>query len=275
MNAPMDLAGQRFGKLVAIEKSTNETKGKRGNLITAWICKCDCGTSKDVKSKCLRSGETRSCGCITKPNLAGKQFGRLTVIGLTKDSQENACGVRNWDCLCECGNTTTAPTAFLTSAHTRSCGCLRKDSIAAALTTHNMTHDPSYAVWAGMIARCTKRKNPAWKYYGGRGIKVCDRWLDLANFVEDMGDRPYGTTIDRIDNDGDYTPGNCRWATREQQSNNTRQCKYLIYEGLTLTVTQWARLLGIPRGTLQWRLQKGLPLDQCLNASYDRQGNKP
>ncbi len=130
-------------------------------------------------------------------------------------------------------------------------------------TTHGMSHTAVYNVWLTMIAR-TKNPNGKFYYrYGGRGITVHPRWLDFANFYADMGPRPDKCSIERIDNDGNYEPGNCRWATQQEQTNNTRRNVWLTHDGQTLTVAQWARKIGIQVNTLYRRLRYW-PADKAL-----------
>lgn len=132
---------------------------------------------------------------------------------------------------------------------------------------HNKTKSREYHSWTNMKYRCYNVNNPSYAKYGGRGIKVCDRWLGrhgFVNFYKDMGDRPIYTSIDRIDNNGDYTPENCRWATREEQQNNTRRCRLIEYNGRTQNLTQWARELSINPNTLTKRLNKGWSIERAL-----------
>lgn len=123
--------------------------------------------------------------------------------------------------------------------------------------THGHLYTPAYRSWATMIQRCTNPKTPGYCYYGGRGIEVCERWLKFPLFLADMGTRPDGTSLDRIDNDGNYEPSNCRWATNAEQANNKRSCHMITYAGETLSVTEWAVRTGINRGTIFSRLQSG------------------
>lgn len=152
-------------------------------------------------------------------DLRGKTFGRLKVLHISHSAKN---GDILWKCECSCGNIILIRASNLKSGNTSSCGCLAID----IRTSHNMSGIPEYKVWEGIIQRCTNPKTSNYNDYGGRGIKVCQRWFNFKYFIEDMGRRPSSKyKIDRIDNNGNYEPNNCRWVTQSIQSKNSRNHK--------------------------------------------------
>lgn len=167
-----------------------------------------------------------------RKDITGRRFGRLLVIECV--GPIGICQHLHWRCRCGCGNEKIASLQNLQRGNVCSCGCLQREHRQArgqlwkiARTTHGMTGSPTYMAWYGMLQRVKSRDSHKYKYYGSRGITVCDRWSKFENFLADMGTRPSAElSLDRINNDGDYEPGNCRWATRSQQRNNRRNiCK--------------------------------------------------
>jgi hypothetical protein len=195
-----------------------------------------------------------------KLDLRNKVFTRLTVIKETE--LRNAEGHVMWDCRCECGNMVNVSAAYLKKGNNRSCGCLQREAAARNGTrTHEMSGTSIYDIWCSMLKRCN---NPNNKNYGGRGIKVCDRWLDFKNFYEDMGERKGKLTIDRIDNNGNYEPSNCKWSSIKEQANNRRGNIMLTYENECLTLAQWSEKTGINRMTIYWRNKQGWATEKIL-----------
>lgn len=159
-------------------------------------------------------------------DLTGKRFGRLTVISVSHSRKcPNFKGtVLYWKCMCDCGNEAIVPGASLRTGDAKSCGCYQKDRCIETSTTHGLRHTTEFNIWNAMKQRCQNPNNHAYERYGGRGISVCRSWAEsFEQFYADMGPRPVGLSIDRINNDGNYEPSNCRWATAKEQARNKRR----------------------------------------------------
>jgi hypothetical protein len=181
-------------------------------------------------------------------NLAGKRFGRWSVISLDESSKRV-----KWLCVCDCGNKRSVYAFCLKDGQSGSCGCGRNEKV----TRHGMFGTKIYRIWAGILERCNPKNTSNRRYshnYAARGITVCDRWKDFVNFYADMGDPPEGMSIDRIDNDGNYCPENCRWASRKTQANNTRKNKIVEIDSEKMTVKQAAERFGVKYTTLYRRI---------------------
>lgn len=193
-------------------------------------------------------------------DLTGQRFGRLTVI----ERAENATNGRvQWKCVCDCGNQVVCRAYNLQNGHTRSCGCLHEEG---SRTTHGMKRTRLYRIWEGMKTRCNNPGSQRYEDYGGRGVKVCPEWESFEAFRDWAMESGYQDhlTIDRQNNDGDYSPENCRWATMEVQQSNKRNNFLLTHNGKTLTVSQWAAETGIERRTITKRKKLGWSDDEAL-----------
>lgn len=229
-----NIKGQKFNHLTAIEH--------RGRGY--WLFRCDCGNEVVRYQGDVVRGGRKSCGCMQhaiRENLVGKRFGRLIVL--------EYAGEKKWKCQCDCGGTTIVSGTALNSGSTKSCGCLRIETAKRAkYVKHGKSNSPTFIRWGSMKSRCYYPKNVGYPNYGGRGIKVCDRWLGehgFENFLADMGEVPGREySLDRIDVNGDYTPENCRWATWKEQSNNKRNSRLITHNGRSLTIPQWCDELG-------------------------------
>lgn len=183
----------------------------------------------------------------------GDRFGRYTILGIYFDpkiSKQRYARVQ-----CDCGS----PPRYsrvdgLTSGKAQSCGCLHKEVV----TTHGAWGTPLFKIWSAMIRRCTKPQDKKYHRYGGRGIKVCERWLNVNNFIDDMTEGYLaGLQIDRIDNDGNYEPSNCQWSTRKQQSRNYSRNVILEHDGKRMCVVDWSLVVGIPAKSIYQRISDG------------------
>lgn len=203
-------------------------------------------------------------------DLTGQQFGRLTVLGPI--ARVGKIKRYKWLCRCACGDAAVVCGDALRGGTTHSCGCIAREIIRernrrAANATHGMCGTPTYSSWQSMLDRCRNPKAKQFKNYGGRGIKVCERWQKFENFYADMGSRPDGETLDRINVNGDYEPGNCRWADDETQYNNTRKTRLITVDGVTLSATQWKRKTGI---CVHQRLHDGWTEEEAIKGRPPR-----
>ena len=253
-----DLTGMKFGNLTVIKYVAKDEKGYH-----LWECKCDCGNTVVKKGKLLKNGKVKSCGCIHKAkNLTGMKFGNLTVIKKTKRKNRNNI----WLCKCDCGKFVECYQYNLERGTSTSCGCLRSFYAKQTRKLKGKSTGSFYKKWFSIKTRCYNKNTPSYKNYGGRGIKMCDDWLDFLKFEEWALKNGYsdGLTLERIDVNGDYCPENCKWIPMSEQQSNKRTNVFIEYNGYKKTISQWARELGISKEALLFRYNSGWSIDECL-----------
>ena len=200
-------------------------------------------------------------------NLTNKTFGRLTVISFAGSRTDRKPYRAMWNCNCQCGASAVVAGSNLTRGVTRSCGCFCKDRVSESHTIHGHYGTPTYNVWSNILERCNNPNHKAYNNYGGRGIKVCEQWrFSYLNFLRDVGERPsLQHSIDRFpNNDGDYEPGNVRWATVKQQGRNRRTNRMITINGETKCLIEWREHFQISEGAVFKRLRKGMSIEDAL-----------
>ena len=327
MPKEIDMTGKRYGKLLVLEKGY-----KNKNGIRMWKCRCDCGNEKYIEGRNLRNGNSKSCGCLKKPDLTGQKFGNYTVIRKVESPDNRS----RWLCECKCGKQKIIPTCVLRSGKVKQCvKCHNKERAINDLEDFSgkkidkllvirpidVSNDPNYpkstaweclcdcgnitiktpnqlrknmhlncgcdighkdgrsaerlyGIFRGMHYRCENPQNDAYKWYGAKGISVCEEWSGYDgydNFKEWALNNGYSDnlSIDRIDFNGDYKPNNCRWADFSIQANNTSRNIFLTYKGKTKTMTQWAKELGLTVATIRGRLKYSDDIDKILSTPID------
>lgn len=195
-------------------------------------------------------------------DITGQRFSQLLVLRLVCVNMKHSF----WLCKCDCGEPTVVTANNLKAGRSKSCGCFRRQALITRNTTHGLCHKRIYKVYMGMIARCHRQGHKQFRDYGGRGIYVCERWRDdIRNFAEDIGPCPSDRhSIERINNDGPYCKENCCWATPDVQAQNRRSTVNITHNGRTQCVSNWAKELGINKGTIYSRLQSGWSTEQTL-----------
>lgn len=236
MGVTIDITGQVFGRLTVLRRVENDKYSR-----AVWECRCECGNIPTVSGKQLRSGKTKSCGCLCRENASkrslkdrtGQRYGMLLVISRADDYvAPNGNHHVMWLCKCDCGNEVVVDTCSLhrTNKYVKSCGCLKSRITGLAHTTHGGRKDRLYKVYANMKNRCYNPNATDYRYYVGRGIQICNEWLNdyqsFKDWANSSGYDPFAEkgkcTIDGIDVNGDYSPDNCRWVDMATQSRNRR-----------------------------------------------------
>ena len=197
-------------------------------------------------------------------DMTGQRFTRLVVLSRAKsDTNGNA----RWNCRCDCGNATVSSGFTLRNGEAKSCGCLTTEQLTRRATKHSKSHTSEWWSWVHMIQRCDNPNNAGYKWYGERGIKVCERWYDFENFYADMGPKTSPRlSIERKDYNGNYEPGNCIWGTSRQQSRNKRNNRWVVYQEKRMTLTGAIELAGsgMSLGAVRGRLKRGWPLEKAV-----------
>jgi hypothetical protein len=194
---------------------------------------------------------------IHRLDLSGQRFGRLTAIEMIGPNRNKQIV---WRCVCDCGNETFVTATVLHRGAVRSCGCLRRDTTRKNKTIHGHRYERLYGIWKNMIKRCHLETDRSYGRYGERGISVCDEWRNsYDNFRDWSYENGYedDLSIDRMDNDGNYSPNNCRWTDRFTQANNTRRSRPITYDDITHSISEWSRLFGVNRHSLRYRIEHG------------------
>lgn len=203
------------------------------------------------------------------PSLVGQRFNRWLVTG----DAPNRGKLRMYLCVCDCGVEREVYQSILVSGQSGSCGCYRTDRLVAHNLTHGQSGSPFYPAWIRMVGRCTDPTDGNYHNYGGRGIKVCDAWINSPEqFAKDVGPKPGpGYTIDRKDNNGNYEPGNVKWSTQIEQCQNMRKNVRVVFNGQSRTLADWARTLMVPPSTIYVRIKRGRTPEEAVKISFEQQ----
>ena len=242
-----------------------ERRGKTG----FYLCKCECGKLKWINCDSVLMNRQKGCGCIKgrefHEDITGKKYGKLKVIEEAERKNKRIM----WKCLCDCGNVTVVSSNNLKYGHTQSCGCYQRKRTKEGHIKHGGTYTRLFTIYQGMKRRCYSEKEPNYRKYGGRGIKICEQWLGdngFENFRKWAFENGYNDnlTIDRIDFNGNYEPSNCRWGDFVQQANNRRSNRVVEYKNQRKTIAEWSRETGIPAYNISYRLRKNKPLEEVF-----------
>ena len=280
-----DYSNQKFGRLQPLKRLYVK------NHKTYWLCKCDCGNIIEKPISYLISGNCKSCGCLSREmaqiklkeikgkgnskslkDFTGQRFGRLLVLKRVENNKFNQV---RWLCRCDCGNEKIVTANSLRNGDTRSCGCLKKEQDYKNIikVKHNMTNTRLYSIWRGMKSRCSSKNGKKHEFYYDKGIKICDEWKnDFINFYNWAMTNGYkdDLTIDRIDNDGNYEPNNCRWATVTEQNNNQSNNIRIKYEEFEYSLKDLSVKYNIKVSTLNSRLKNGWDIEKALNTPVQK-----
>ena len=261
---PIKESGKIYGQLTILGRDLNDKR--------KWVCRCGCGTYHCAVGYDIQRGYTTSCGCKFRQSvsqrrmkdLSGKRFGRLTVIEPIRYPN----GKIYWKCKCDCGKEIEVYGGELRSGGSKSCGCKKRDDTIQRNWKHGHSKTRLASVYSSMKDRCYNSNAKSYPRYGARGIKMCNEWYDdFETFYLWAVSNGYeiGLTIDRIDNDGDYSPENCRWVSNIENIHNSSTCINIEYNGLKMCCAEWDRRMGYCRGTVSRRLREGKTSEEAIN----------
>lgn len=267
------IIGRKYNKLTIIGLYSKDKNGRR-----LWRCHCDCGGEVKTTLRNLVDSKIKDCGCSEiKDNLVGKKFGNLTVVKLIPNNCERNCVRTNiWLCKCYCGKELEVKGSDLTQRRITSCGCDKEEKREHLSLIKQ--EKKLYQVYRSMRDRCNNPNHNDYKRYGGRGIKVCEEWNNRYGFIafyEWAIKNGYkdNLSLDRINNDGNYEPDNCRWATKKEQSQNTSTNVYAEYKGQQKVLQEWARVLNLNRNSIYYHYKKGRTIEEIV-LFFEKKGAK-
>lgn len=262
-----NLVGRQFNNWLVISFSH---KDKKRNY---WICECQCEkkTRRIIDTYPLVHNIRKSCGCLPRTNITGQVFHKWKVLKYSHTTNKSY-----WECQCECGNVNIKRIDQLTTGISKDCGCGKKFKMQGVVPSavEGEMQSRIASIWYGMHHRCQNPLHRNYDLYGGRGITICSNWYDYDNFKEWAKSSGYKNNLelDRIDNDGNYEPSNCRWVTRKQQCNNTSRTVYIKMDGADYTLIELSKLTGLSRDLLYSRYRKGLSIEKIISPVHLRTG---
>lgn len=263
----VDQTGNQFGLLTVLGFAGDRVYPGGGKQ-KHWFAKCTCGnvSTYDIGVLKYRKGGCSNCPATFVPanDLVGQRFNQLTVVRFIGRVNDRT----RWLCKCDCGNYSDVEQYTLINNKIKTCGCANsKTGEESHLFVHGLAGTYICSIWHAMLARCYNPSTREYKNYGGRGITVCERWRNSLNdFADDMGERPTPQhSIDRIDNDGNYEPSNCRWATAQEQNRNNRRTRWITHNNETLCLQEWANRRGLQAYTILARLKRGWSMARALD----------
>lgn len=265
MGKLIDLTGQRFGSLIVLEKA--EPRKYARSRAVMWKCRCDCGIEKDILSQQLLSGKTTSCGNHRIKDYTGERFGRLVVLEQEIIKDDHGKRITLCRCKCDCGNEKHVRISNLTSGSTKSCGCYAREQTRSRSRKHGCSHSRIDNIYKGMKQRCNNKNNSSYPNYGGRGIRVCEEWNKpdgLESFMAWALSHGYreDLTIERKDVNGDYSPDNCTWIPKSEQSRNRRSNVYVEYDGERMLEVDFASKIGVSLKMVNKMLKKSFTTNE-------------